>query len=84
MEKWDVLTMILEENKLKNLLEIIHMNTKWEVDMMKTIIDATTIWTSQNKEQNDIVDALQEQCQLALNTKENNLLKRELNALKHQ
>ena len=52
--------------------------------MMKTIIDATTIWTSQNKEQNDIVDALQEQCQLALNTKENNLLKRELNALKHQ
>ena len=39
MEKWDILTLILKENDLQELLEMIYQNTDKTRDMMDIIKD---------------------------------------------
>ena len=65
MEKWDVLTKILNENDLKDLLEIIHNRTKWNKGMMETIVESIIKWKENKHDYNEIVEALLKYCRIA-------------------
>ena len=58
MEKWDLLTVILRDNKLNELLEAIYENTEQNKSMTETIHNVAMIWKKNNPSTNEIVESL--------------------------
>ena len=58
MENWDLLTVILRDNKLNELLEAIYENTEQNKSMTETIHNVVMIWKKNNPSTNEIVESL--------------------------
>ena len=65
MEKWDMLTLILRENELHDLLELIYNNTDRTKNMTDIIYDKASEWKAKHQNsKNEIVEQIIENMQL--------------------
>ena len=68
MEKWDEMEKILKENQLQQLYENIQGKNDWQRNIREVIDDELRLWNNVEREQNDLVNTLQEYNKTALIT----------------